>query len=110
MTAVADTITRAIEMACAPLVARIAALEHGRAPETSDLAARVKALEQRPGLDTFYKGIWSASSTYQKGTACTFDGSLWIAKSDSIAMRPGDTNGAWQLCVKRGSDGRKDPR
>ena len=35
----------------------------------------------------------------------TYDGSLWIARIDSHAVRPG-TSQAWQMAVRKGSDGR----
>ncbi len=52
-----------------------------------------------------YLGIWADTTLYGKGQLVTCGGSMWIAKSASIARRPG-TDSSWQLIVKKGSDGR----
>jgi hypothetical protein len=67
------------------------------------LEARIAALEARE-----YQGTWKAEQRYSKGAMVTFDGSVWVARSASMAVRPG-TGPTWQLCVKRGRDG-KDSR
>jgi hypothetical protein len=64
------------------------------------LERRIAELEARE-----YLGVWSSDKRYQKGAMVTYDGSLWIARSDSHDVRPG-TSQAWQLAVRKGSDGR----
>ena len=53
------------------------------------LAQRVAALEARPELK--YLGVWKDGSVYREGAAVTHDGSLWIAKGDTIEQ-PGGAN------------------
>jgi len=81
----------------ARLAERIAALE-----------AEVKAMKaDRPTLADSYKGTWqpSAFDQYQRGDACTFDGSIWIARTTTRA-KPG-SNDEWQLAVKKGRDAKE---
>jgi len=66
------------------------------------LAQRVAALEARPELK--YLGVWKDGSVYREGAAVTHDGSLWIAKGDTIEQ-PGGTD-SWQLAVRKGRDAR----
>jgi hypothetical protein len=68
-----------------------------------ELERRLKELEARD-----YRGVWASDKRYAKNAMVTFDGSLWIARSDSQSIRPG-TSSAWQLAVRKGSDG-KDRR
>ena len=74
------------------------------------LAALERAIEARdkraPSLN--WKGIWNDRELYPEGVTCTSGGSLWLAKSDSIARKPGTDGGAasWVLIVKEGADGR----
>ena len=67
---------------------------------TAPLEARLAELEARE-----YLGVWSSDKNYRKGAMVTYDGSLWIARIDSHAVRPG-TSQAWQMAVRKGSDGR----
>ena len=61
------------------------------------LVDKIIELEQRPQLT--YEGVWSDSNSYAAGSCVTWGGSLYIARSASIAMRPG--NGLpWQLASK----------
>jgi hypothetical protein len=46
-----------------------------------------------------YQGVWTGTTKYVKHAMVTFHNSLWIARSDSIAIRPG-TNAAWQLSCR----------
>lgn len=76
--------------------------------ELDALRRRVEALEDRPkGLE--YRGVWTAGKTYEKGDTTTDGGSLWVALEATTA-RPGDVRpggkAPWQLCAKRGRDGR----
>jgi hypothetical protein len=50
-----------------------------------------------------YKGIWK-EGTYTKGSTVTTGGSLWHCNRDTTD-KPG-TSEAWQLCAKKGTDGR----
>ena len=63
---------------------------------------RLDGLEERGSLE--YRGIFEDSTVYRKGDLVTRDGSLWIAKSPTHE-RPGASSD-WQLCVKRGQNGR----
>ena len=49
-----------------------------------DLEARVVELEQR-----VYEEVWASDKRYVKGASVTFNNSLWIARSESHAVRPG---------------------
>jgi len=50
-----------------------------------------------------YKGIWKEGS-YKQGSTVTTGGSLWHCNKDTTD-KPG-TSEAWQLCAKKGTDGR----
>lgn len=54
-----------------------------------------------PGLS--YRGVWKAGD-YLKGDTVTWGGSTFIALQDT-SEKP-ETNGHWQLAVKRGRDGK----
>jgi hypothetical protein len=73
--------------------------------ENVALAARVKCLEDRPPLK--YCGVWSAGKTYVENSLVTQGGSLWIAKQTTAAFPGGGAEpDSWQLCCKRGQDGK----
>lgn len=58
-----------------------------------------------------YRGIWKEGDTYQPGDTVTWAGSAWIAKAQTVA-KPGintPESRAWQLCVKKGTDGKSGP-
>jgi hypothetical protein len=68
-------------------------------------AARLDKLEARPELK--YCGVWVAGKTYQENMLVTHSGSLWIAKKSTAAYPGGGAEpDSWQLCVKRGRDGK----
>jgi hypothetical protein len=50
-----------------------------------------------------YKGIWKEGA-YTKGSTVTTGGSLWHCNKDTTD-KPG-TSESWQLCAKKGTDGR----
>lgn len=52
-----------------------------------------------------YKEVWKEGETYQKGHVVTWGGSMWIAKNADVTSKPA-TSSDWQLCVKRGTDGK----
>jgi hypothetical protein len=68
-------------------------------------AARLDKLEARPELK--YCGVWVAGRTYSENSLVTQSGSLWIAKKTTAAYPGGGAEpGSWQLCCKRGADGK----
>jgi hypothetical protein len=67
------------------------------------LEERIHELEQRKGFE--YRGTWDATSDYAPGDFVTHNGSMWAARIQSHAVKPGE-GACWQLCVKRGRDGR----
>ena len=70
------------------------------AQAVAPLERRIKELEARE-----YRGVWASDKRYVKNAMVTFDGSLWIARSDSQSIRPG-TGPAWQLACRKGADGK----
>jgi integrin beta 3 len=52
-----------------------------------------------------YRGVYRPETDYVRGDAVTFGGSVWVANQPTQA-RPGETEGAWTLAVKRGRDGK----
>lgn len=52
-----------------------------------------------------YRGVYAAGTSYVKGDAVTYGGSLWIAR-EATGAKPGDGATAWQLAVKAGRDGK----
>ena len=70
------------------------------------LEARISELEVRPQVK--YLGIWNAQKIYTIGNLVTDHGSMWHCVDTCVGARPGSSD-AWQLAVKRGSDG-KDAR
>ena len=125
----AVAIDEALGIAIEPLVDRIIALEkalkrlEGSAGEAigekangcqlaKDLEPRVAALEAAqkaagPGLE--YHGVWSPATRYPKNAVVSWDGSMWVARSEGIGQKPGDGPSHWQLAVQRGKPG-KDAR
>jgi hypothetical protein len=82
-------------------------LKDGKRPDIADIKPfadrAVEAIKSNMAMQ--YKGVWSASESYDLGNTCTHDGSLWVAKIQSRAVKPG-SNACWQLCAKRGANGR----
>ncbi len=66
-----------------------------------EVEALRKTVEERGALK--YVGTFKLDTAYEKGDACTYAGSLWVARENTTA-RPG-TGPEWQLAVKRGKDG-----
>jgi integrin beta 3 len=52
-----------------------------------------------------YRGVYRPETDYVRGDAVTFGGSAWVCGQPTQA-RPGETEGAWTLAVKRGRDGK----
>lgn len=56
-----------------------------------------------------YQGVFQKAQQYRRGAMVTHDGSLHAAVRDTVAGEaPGDASGAFQLCCKRGRDGRSE--
>jgi hypothetical protein len=56
-----------------------------------------------------YRGVFEEGKTYPAGDEVTFAGSVWIAKMTTTAKPDENTpdgKRAWQLCVRRGRDGK----
>jgi hypothetical protein len=53
-----------------------------------------------------YRGIYRSGDAYEKGDVVTRDGSLWVAREDTL-MTPGQGATPWQLAAKAGRDGRE---
>ena len=66
------------------------------------LLRRVEKLEAREVPK--YAGVWHSNGKYQPGAMVTDNGSLFYCKAETTD-RPGKSD-AWQLCCKRGKDGR----
>lgn len=95
--AAAEILINVIKAAIAPFESRVGGLE-----------ARITALERQPKAIPAYRGVWREGETYHEGQLATFDGSLWWCKA-TTRQKPDqpDVGGRdWQLCVKRGRDGR----
>jgi hypothetical protein len=64
------------------------------------LEAKLAALESHP---IKYLGVHESGRAYPKNSVCTHNGSLFIALEDT-AQAPNEAG--WQLCCKRGRDGK----
>ena len=93
-----DTALKKLVKSLAPVIHDVVA--RSAAP----LLRRIEELERRHALP--YNGVWGASDAYTAGELVTHDGSMWIAKRESIGRRPGNDPNVWTLVVKRGKDGR----
>lgn len=51
------------------------------------------------------RGVFKEGTSYTRGDAVSWGGSLWIAQSDTI-IKPGDGEKSWRLAVKKGRDGK----
>lgn len=69
-------------------------------PRLYALEQRVAEIERHPFR---YSGAWEAGS-YDKGEFASHRGSLWFCH-EPTSSRPG-TDETWQLCVKKGRDGK----
>lgn len=74
----------------------------------ADLERRLVALERRLESEKrgfHYRGIYTEGELYDENDFATHAGSLWACLADGTTTRPGESD-AWQLCCKRGRDGR----
>jgi hypothetical protein len=70
---------------------------------TKPLRERIIELEKR-GVN--YCGVYQRAALYRRGDIVTVDGSMYVAIADvEPNQAPGNGNN-WQLCVKKGADGR----
>ena len=71
------------------------------------LERRLIALEQKEETPLAYRGVWTERE-YEKNSAVTHLGSLWIAKRSTRSKPQPDAAevGDWALAVRRGRDGR----
>ena len=67
--------------------------------EFAPILQRLDELEQRPSLA--YRGVWTESCAYARGSFVSHQGSIWHSNEDQNASRPGASD-AWTLAVKRG--------
>lgn len=63
---------------------------------------KVNELEARSFAD-FYNGVYKEGTAYTRGSLATWDGSLWLAQTETT-QKPGDKNADWKLVVKKGRD------
>ena len=98
----AEQLKRSVKLAdIEPMMAAIApVIKETIARALAPLEARIRELEAKPALK--YCGVWRQGEIYNTGDFTTDHGSLWHAKSVTLA-RPG-TDDTWQLAVKRGRD------
>jgi len=73
-------------------------------PRLNALEQRIEELERHPFR---YVGTWEAGA-YDKGEFASHSGSLWFCHAPT-SSKPG-TSDDWQLCVKKGRDGKDAPR
>lgn len=52
-----------------------------------------------------YQGVYRDAHTYQEGDVVTWAGSTWTAHRETTT-KPGDGSKDWQLCVRKGRDGK----
>ena len=72
--------------------------------ENEAIMRRLKYLEEQPSLEYF--GVYEPGQNYRKNALVTYEGCLWIAKSNT-GSAPGNPGGSqWKMCVKRGRDGK----
>lgn len=90
--------------------ARDAALISAMGHEIAERDTRIEVLEQRIAAledkmaQWRYCGVWSEGQQCEVGNFVTHEGSLFTCLW-STQSKPG-TDSSWQLCCKRGKDGR----
>ena len=57
-----------------------------------------------PGLT--YHGVFQDGKSYQKGDVVTWAGQMFHCHTDETTAKPEEFGPHWQLCVKRGRDGK----
>jgi len=79
----------------------------------AELDARIEALEattdQVLTRGIFYAGTWQKALGYDRGSAITHAGSLWIAVTNAEQGEAPGASDCWQLAAKRGRDGKDAP-
>jgi hypothetical protein len=70
---------------------------------------KLAELDARPtGLS--YDGVWRPGKSYARNTGVSHKGSTWVAVRDFPDNEPGVVSSGWQLCAKRGRDGKDAAR
>lgn len=57
-----------------------------------------------PGME--YLGVFQEGKTYRKGAVVTWGGQMYHCQKDETLAKPAEFGPDWQLCVKRGRDGK----
>ena len=134
--AMAAEVVQLVKSALAPVHAKLAELDARisltagetaltLAKETSAIRERVAVLEVRPvlpgppgdpgppgkdGADgkagLTYCGVFQDGKSYQKGDVVTWAGQMYHCHKDDTTAKPEEFGPDWQLCVKRGRDGK----
>ena len=68
------------------------------------LEARIAAIESEPRALS-YAGTFQENRTFEKNTAVTHRGSLWVSVR-ATSGEPGSDDSGWLLACKRGRDGK----
>jgi hypothetical protein len=77
--------------------------------QVAPLRERIEQLEQTLG-EFGYRGVWQEGIVYRAGNFVTLGGSLWHCNVEQTTLRPTTDNSDWSLAVKRGRDGKAEPR
>ena len=77
--------------------------EIGLAVKTTDGKVALKTIRIPMVLD---KGVYRATTVYEKGDSVTWDGSTWIALVDHPEDKPGVTMGQWRMSTRKGTNGK----
>ena len=94
------------------VAAAVEAIGEAVAAEIKQLRADVSSLKlQLAEIETrgiHYQGVFQKAQQYRRGAMVTADGSLFAAIRDTLpGEMPGTASDAWQLCCKKGRDGRE---
>ena len=94
-----------------PIIAGIVdAVQRSSRAEIATQAARIDVLHHRlaemEATLPSHEGTWDARKAYRKNQSIAWDGSSWIARTDTIGQEPGKGATPWQLQAKRGRDAR----
>jgi hypothetical protein len=88
----ADVIGQAVELATAPLLARVVAAEQ-----------KTITLEQRLAKCMHHEDVWREDQAYDTGAVVSLGGSAWVARAPTIGQRPGSGPTPWKLFAKNGT-------
>ena len=74
--------------------------------QVDELKAQIEELE-RHGVR--YEGIYQRAQNYRRGAMTTYDGNVWACIEDTEPNEAPGTSSKWQLAVKAGRDGNRQP-